>query len=189
MPMPQLNNTLLPMREYEYGSKFPPTIMSQKDLQKYLTNKTQATKPRLLQQEAKESLATTEVKKPKRIPSPLPPHLAYPRTWRDMRVAGINLSDAGAVQIALARAGYRTFISSIVFTVDGDTSITIGFGTMGSSGPMDFGDTDEPRGIAMNFADSPAPCGLGGAILISDGSGVSVHGFATYYQEQDESPI
>lgn len=189
MPMPQLNATVLPTREYGYGTKFPATIMSQKDLQKYLTNKTQATKPRQLQQAEKESLPTTEIKKPKRTPSPLPPHLAYPPTWRDLRVAGINLADAGAVQIASAVAGKRTFISFITFTVDGDTSIIIGFGTMGSSGPMDFGDTDEPRGIVMNFGDSPAPCGLGGCILSSDGSGVAVHGFAVYYQEQDQSPI
>lgn len=181
--------SLSKMAKYLPGGKMPTTIWTQEGLQKYLTSKTQKRQTRQLQQQQKESLKKEEIKKSARTPTPLPPHLAYPPTWRDLRTAGINLSDAGAVQIASAVAGKRTFISFLTFTVDGDTSITIGFGTMGTSGPMDFGDADEPRGIVMDFGNSPAPCGLGGCILISSGSGVAVHGFAVYYQEQDQSPI
>jgi hypothetical protein len=180
-------NTPLPF--YIPSSGTPTFTWTQKDLQPYLTNKTQKTETRQLTQEQKITIKTSEVAKPKRTPAVLPPHLAYPPTWRDLRIAGINLAAPGSVQIAGAVAGKRTFVSFITFTVDGDTSITIGFGTMGSTGPMDFGDTDEPRGIVMNFGDSPAPCGLGGCVLTSDGAGVAVHGFAVFYQEQDQSPI
>jgi hypothetical protein len=118
----------------------------------------------------------------------LPKTRVYPAGWKDYRVAGISISDAGTYLIVRPRGNYRTFITSIVFTVSGATLITLLFGSMGSSAPMNFGDTDQPRGIASNHDQAPAPCGLDGFSIASAGSGVSVAGYVIYYQEPDEAP-
>lgn len=127
-------------------------------------------------------------KKPIRTPSPLPPRLKYPPSWRDIRPAGISIAVAGTHIIIPAFPGFRTFISSIVFTVDDETDVALIFGTFGASGAMDFGGTDEPRGIVMTFGESPIPCGNGAFQIYSSGSTTAVKGFVSYYHERDEAP-
>jgi hypothetical protein len=77
------------------------------------------------------------------------------------------------------------FIATIVLTVSDETNISFTFGVFGSSGSLDLGGTDEPRGIVIAMGDSPAPCGKGGFTVTSDGAGVAVGGFVTYYLETE----
>ena len=109
----------------------------------------------------------------------------YPKWWKTLQTAAISLSDAGTQIVVPASGRFTLFIASIVLTVNGETNVSFGFGIFGASGSMDFGGTDEPRGMVIAMGDSPAPCGKSGFTVTSDGSGVAVGGFCTYYLETD----
>jgi len=124
-------------------------------------------------------------------PAPPAPELLitrtnYPKWWKDSAVARISLSDAGSQTVIPARAGFRIYVASITFFVSGETNVTLTFGIFGQSGSMDFGGSDEPRGMTANMGDSPAPCGQGGFTITSDGSGTSVGGYVVYYIESEK---
>jgi len=74
-------------------------------------------------------------------------------------------------------------ICSIMFTVDGATDVTLHDDGSVTSGPMDFGGTDEPRGMTHNFGLVPLVCGAGKKFQITLGADVNVHGIVTYYSE------
>jgi len=80
------------------------------------------------------------------------------------------------------------YISTIVLTVSGECDITFSFGIAGSSGPMNFGGDDEPRGMVIAMGNSPAPCG-GGSFMITASSteAVSIGGFVSYYLWKKET--
>jgi hypothetical protein len=123
------------------------------------------------------------------ITKPPPPvvitRTPYPKWWKDARAWAIQLVDAGTATVIGPTPGYRTYISTIVLTVSGETIITFGMGVFGSSGQMRFGGTDEPRGIVIAMGDSPLPLGGGGFTITSSGPGVNVGGFISYYYEQE----
>lgn len=127
--------------------------------------------------------------KKKRIPeTPLPARLKYPKIWKDLRVAGISCPVGTSQTVIDTAPGCRSFITSITFTVDDEVDITLFFGNYGTSGPMDFGGSDEPRAIAQSFGDSPIPCGNGDFLISNDGPTGNIYGFVVYYQELDETP-
>lgn len=107
----------------------------------------------------------------------------YPKWWKNLQTAPISLSTAGSKIIVPANYSFLLFIATIVLTVSGDTDISFTFGVFGSSGSMDFGGTNEPRGIVIAMGDSPAPCGAGAFSVSSGGVGIAVGGFVTYYLE------
>ena len=130
---------------------------------------------------------------PPRPPAPAPPtkptvkpeliieRTAYPKWWKDEGTAPIQLAGPGSQFVITARGDYSLYIGAIVLTVSGETNITLGFGVFGPSGPMDLGGADEPRGLVIAMGNSPAPCGSGSFSVTSDGAGVSVNGFVTYF--------
>lgn len=124
--------------------------------------------------------------RPTAKPSTIITRSRYPKWWKDLSTAAISLTGAGTQVVVGGLPGYRTFVACIVITVSGDTNITFGFGVFGSSGAMNFGGTDEPRGIVINMAESPAPCGTGHFSISSNAPGINVGGFAVFYQEPEE---
>jgi hypothetical protein len=132
--------------------------------------------------------ASSAKKKKARTPTPLPARLKYPRQWKDLKTKGIYCAGEDSQLVIRAVPGNRTFITCIVFTVEAETNVRFGFGNYGSSGPMSFGGTDEPRAIVMSLGESPVPCGSGDFTVASDGSGGTVAGFCVFYQEPDEVP-
>ena len=122
---------------------------------------------------------------PQKITRPAPDLLIsrtpYPKWWKDSGVAPIELLLAGTQIVIHPTSAYKIYIASIALTVSGETVISFGFGALGSSGPMYFGGTNQPMGIVIPMADSPAPCGMGGFSVTSSGTLVSVGGFAVYY--------
>ena len=110
--------------------------------------------------------------------------IPYPKWWKDLQTAKIELTTAGTQIIISARSDYFVFIAAIVLTVSGETNITFDFGVFGLSGPMDLGGTNEPRGMVIAMGNSPASCGAGGFSVTSSGSGISVGGFVSYYLEK-----
>lgn len=109
----------------------------------------------------------------------------YPKWWKTLQTAKISLSTAGTQIVIPLNSGYLLFIATIVLTVSGETDISFGFGVFGFSGSMDFGGTNEPRGIVIAMGGSPAACGQGAFSVSSGGVGVAVGGFVTYYLEKE----
>ena len=109
----------------------------------------------------------------------------YPKWWRTLNTAKIELTGAGTQIVVPTPGKFTLFIATIVLTVSDETDVSFGFGVFGSSGALDLGGADEPRGIVVAMGDSPAPCGKGGFTVTSTGSGVAVGGFVTYYLETE----
>lgn len=107
----------------------------------------------------------------------------YPKWWKDLQTAAIDISDAATKIIILPNPNFYLYVASIVLTVDGETDITFGFGVFGNSGAMDFGGDGEPRGIVIAMGNSPTSCGTGSFQITSNGAGIHVAGFVSYYRE------
>jgi hypothetical protein len=149
--------------------------------------------------EGQTGIKATETLKPKEVAKPkVPPQeikrpaqdllitrMGYPKWWKDQGVAPINLSTAGNQTVVNGTTGSKTFVSAIVLTVSGETTVSFWFGQFGQSGLMNLGGENEPRGIVISMADSPAPCGDGGFAVYSSGAMISVGGFVVYYHVRD----
>lgn len=109
----------------------------------------------------------------------------YPKWWNTLITAPISLSTAGTQIVIQTTSQFTLYIASIVLTVSDETNITFGFGVFGSSGALLMGGADHPGGIVIAMGASPAPCGKSGFTITSDGSGVAVGGFVTYYLETE----
>lgn len=72
-------------------------------------------------------------------------------------------------------------ICSIMFVVEGDVTVTLRDETAVLSGPMAFGDTDEPRGMTHNFGQIPLKCAATKKFQITLDAAVQVSGVITYY--------
>lgn len=116
-------------------------------------------------------------------PSTIITRTRYPKWWDDSNVAAINLPGPGSQTIIPPGANQRTFVTCVVFTVSAETNVSLHFGDLGYSGSMDFGGSDEPRGIVIDMGASPAPCGRGSFSITSDGEDASVQGFAVYTRQ------
>jgi len=98
-----------------------------------------------------------------------------------IRRAKIDFSTAINSVIVAGETGLKISITSIAFTVSGETNITLNSGTTPLSGPMDFGAESEPRGIAHNFGDCPLQTVAGEDFRVGSSIGVQVSGLVTYY--------
>lgn len=152
--------------------------------QEELTDVDVVTQALLAANKAKKA-ATTPPKPP---PQPVPTPTDYPTHWKNERTAAINLGGPGTNEVIKVRSQYKIFIAAIILSVSNKTSITFRFGAFGLSGPMGFGDTDQPRAVVMAMGDSPVPCGEGPFHVISDGASASVGGFVVYTEEKEPPP-
>jgi len=108
----------------------------------------------------------------------------YPKWWKDSRAWNINIDLAGTWTVINKQPGYYNYVSCIFLTVDGEVNITFGMGVFGSSGPIDLGGTNEPRGIVIAMGNSPLPCGEGAFTITSNADGVHIGGFIVHYYER-----
>jgi len=150
-----------------------------------------------LRAQVKKEPVSTPTPKPPVSPAPAAPkqptvkpeliieRTPYPKWWKDARAWSIDIDGSGTHVVIRQTPGWRSYISTIVLTVSGETNITFGMGTFGSSGAMDLGGTDEPRGMVIAFGNSPLPCGEGGFTITSTGAGVHVGGFISYFYEKE----
>lgn len=107
----------------------------------------------------------------------------YPKWWKELQAAAIDLAAAGTQTVIRYSPGNNIFLATIVIIVSGETHITFGFGVFGLSGAMPFGGENEPRGMVISMGESPTPCGQGDFTVTSDGADVTVGGFVSYYSE------
>jgi hypothetical protein len=136
-----------------------------------------------------------EPRPPQPTPTPPPPptppvkptliiaRTPYPKWWKDLQTASINIADAATEIIILPNPNFYLYIATIVLTVSGETNLTFHFGVFGNSGPMDFGAEGEPRGIVIAMGNSPTSCGTGSFQITSNGAAIQVSGFVSYYRE------
>lgn len=135
--------------------------------------------------------------KPVTPPTPKPPtqptvkpeliiaRTPYPKWWKDAYAWDIDIDTAGEHIVIPQTPGYRTYLATIVLTVDGEVNITFTFGPFPPSGAMDFGGENEPRGMVISTGNSPIPCGGGGFKITTDAD-VHVGGFITYFYESEK---
>ena len=97
--------------------------------------------------------------------------------------AKIDFATSGDHVIVAGVAGQQIKITSLVFTVGGETNITLMDGAAEITGPMDFGGTDEPRGIVHTQGFLPYELTEGAAFGINSSNAVQVSGCVTGYIE------
>ena len=97
--------------------------------------------------------------------------------------AVINFATAATHEIITAVTGKKIKIVNLMFTVAGETNITLKSDTTLKSGALDFGGTDEPRGMAQHFGDAPLETVSGEAFKMTSSGAVQVSGYVTYFTE------
>jgi hypothetical protein len=97
--------------------------------------------------------------------------------------AVIDFSTAANHTIAAGVAGKEIHITNITLTVAGETNLTFKSGTTAISGAMDFGGTNEPRGISDHLGCCPLKTTAGEAFVITSSEAVQVSGYVTGYYE------
>jgi hypothetical protein len=122
-------------------------------------------------------------KQPEVKPTLIIARTPYPKWWKDLQTAAIDIDLAGTEIIILPNPNFYLYIATIVLTVSGETNITLHFGVFGESGAMDFGGEGEPRGIVIAMGNSPTSCGTGSFQITAGPDDVHVGGFVSYYRE------
>jgi hypothetical protein len=97
--------------------------------------------------------------------------------------AVIDFATAANHTVVAAVAGKVIHITNITLTVAGETNLTLKSGTTAMSGAMDFGGTDEPRGVSDHLGCCPLKTVAGEAFVITSSAAVQVSGYVTGYYE------
>jgi len=93
----------------------------------------------------------------------------------------INFKATKTQTIVTGATGVTINITSLMFTVDGETNITLNDGVTDLTGPMDFGGADEPRGMVHTAGFLPLTITTGRSFIINSSLEVQVSGFITGY--------
>jgi hypothetical protein len=97
--------------------------------------------------------------------------------------AKIDFSTIDVHTVVALVAGKKIKICNIMLTVAGETNLVFGSDANAISGAMDFGGTDEPRGMVQHFGNFPLETTAGQAFKISSNAAVQVSGYVTYFTE------
>lgn len=97
--------------------------------------------------------------------------------------AEIDFNTAATHDIIAAAAGKAHHITTIVLTVGGETNLTFKDETGNITGPLDFGGTDEPRGMVSNHVLVPLKCTISEKFQIISSGAVQVSGYVIYFDE------
>lgn len=95
----------------------------------------------------------------------------------------ISFSSTVAQELVEGVAGKKIKLTSLMFTVGGDTDITLQDGVDDLTGPMAFGGTDEPRGMVDNHGYVPYEVATGRSFYMKCSAAVQVSGYLTGYIE------
>lgn len=97
--------------------------------------------------------------------------------------AKIDFNTAATHSIIALVAGEKIKIKNIMLTVAGETNLTFQSDATALTGALDFGGTDEPRGMVHNFGDAPLETIVNEAFKITSSGAVQVSGYVTYFTE------
>lgn len=104
-------------------------------------------------------------------------------TTRTLLKAEIDSAAGGNILSIGGTAAVKINVTSLVFTVGGATNITLLSAANDISGPMDFGGTNEPRGMVANHGEMALQCGTNEAFVINSSAAVQVSGYVIYFKE------
>lgn len=99
------------------------------------------------------------------------------------KYAPINVFAGGLTAIIAGIPGKRICISTIFFTVDGQTNIILYDFETPISGAMDLGGPAEPRGMVIPLGIFPIELGIGNNFNINSSALVQISGTVIYTQE------
>ena len=102
-------------------------------------------------------------------------------TSQTMLFKAISISGSSTHDIIAVATGKSHHITSIMFTVAGDVSVTLRDETEVLSGVMNFGGTNEPFGMCHNFGFIPLKCNSEKKFQITLDAAIQVSGVVTYY--------
>lgn len=97
--------------------------------------------------------------------------------------AAFHKNASGDNIIITGTAGTKIKVVFIMFTVAADVNVTFFSGGTELSGVMDFGGTDEPRGMVASHGPAPLVCGVAEDFIINLSGAVYIDGYCTYYKE------
>jgi hypothetical protein len=97
--------------------------------------------------------------------------------------AKIDINSSGDNTIITATANQQIHIHCIVFTVAGEVNIVYKKGSTAFTGAMDFGGTDEPRGIVASHHLCPIELPNNQDFVINLSAAVQVSGYLCYHKE------
>jgi len=97
--------------------------------------------------------------------------------------AKIDFATAATHEIIAAVTDKKIKIANIMLTVAGETNLTFKSAATAISGALDFGGTDEPRGMVHSLGDYPLCTETGEAFQITSSGAVQVSGYITYFTE------
>lgn len=103
------------------------------------------------------------------------------REAKTITSAKIDFSGSGDNTIVSGQAGKKIKLASLVLTVGGETNLTLKAGATAITGPMDFGGTDEPRGIVDTHGYCALELATGQSFVINSSAAVQVSGYVTGY--------
>jgi hypothetical protein len=102
---------------------------------------------------------------------------------RTVLQADISFASASDNEIIELVADKKIKIVNLFLTVFGEVNLTFCSNANALSGAMDFGATDEPRGMVIPFGNFPMETVSGEAFKIRASTGVQVSGYCNYYTE------
>lgn len=97
----------------------------------------------------------------------------------------INFTGTGDKEVVAAVSGFAICIATMAFTVGGETNLTLKSLATAISGAMDFGGSDEPRGLTHGLGDYPLKTAVGESFVIASSIDVQVSGYVTYFLEPE----
>lgn len=97
--------------------------------------------------------------------------------------AKIDFATAATHEVIAAVATRKICITSMAFTVGGTTNLTLKSGSTAKSGAMDFGGTNEPRGLTHGLGEDQLEMAVGEAFNMTSSGAVQVGGYVTYHLE------
>lgn len=104
-------------------------------------------------------------------------------TSQTVKQAKIYENTAASNVIVAAVTGKKICVVNIAFTVDAEANITLQSDGDGISGAMDFGGTNEPRGMVAHHGNFPLKTASGEAFKILSNTTARISGYCTYYEE------
>lgn len=97
--------------------------------------------------------------------------------------AKIDINSSGDNTIVTATAGKQIHVHCIVWTVGGEVNIILKKGSTAFTGAMDFGGTDEPRGMVASHQMCPIVLPNNQDFVINLSANVQVSGYLCYHKE------
>lgn len=105
------------------------------------------------------------------------------RERQTITTAKIDFSDGIDEVIVAGQADKKIKITTLVFTVGGETNIELMNGAVEMSGPMDFGGINEPRGMVVSQGFLPYELSAGSSFIMKSSAAVQVAGFVVGFIE------